>query len=303
MADSAFSLTVYELQNYKASQYVGVAGLVVLLWDHLLTFNDEVRLIWRARLSIPKLLFLFNRYAVPTSLIALTYATSGLSDDILPDSVCQIWFGIGVVLGMLSIGTSNFLVLLRLWVLWDRRTRLVLSTLILFVLTQLTSIVCTAYVVASMIPSMVFDPDLHACMLTGKVDFAILWSPGVVFELMVFIMTCWNALDQPLPQHAKMARVMYRDGSTYFFVLFGLRVVNLVLSIIAPRSLVFLGVFFIWSACNVTLTRLIMNLRRITDEAEESHIEEFHIDCPQWPVSPGLGSCASESYELQGKGS
>ncbi|OJA16639.1 hypothetical protein AZE42_04038 [Rhizopogon vesiculosus] len=86
MADSAFSLTVSELQNYRASQYVGVAGLVVLLWDHLLTFNDEVRLIWRAPLSIPKLLFLFNRYAVPISLIALTYATSGLSDDTLPDS-------------------------------------------------------------------------------------------------------------------------------------------------------------------------------------------------------------------------
>jgi hypothetical protein len=39
-----------------------------------------------------------------------------------------------------------------------------------------------------------------------------------MFELMVFIMTSWNALDRPLPQHAKMARVMYRDGSTYFFV-------------------------------------------------------------------------------------
>lgn len=40
----------------------------------------------------------------------------------------------------------------------------------------------------------------------------------VIFELMIFIMTSWNALDQPLPQDAKMARVMYRDGSIYFFV-------------------------------------------------------------------------------------
>lgn len=35
---------------------------------------------------------------------------------------------------------------------------------------------------------------------------------------MIFIMTWWNALDRPLPQHAKMAKVMYRDGSIYFFV-------------------------------------------------------------------------------------
>lgn len=68
---------------------------------------------------------------------------------------------------------------------------------------------------------------------------------------------------------------------------------------------------FIWSACNVTLTRLIVNLRRVTAEAEEldshveaeeleSHVEDIYIDCPRWPVSPG--SRASESYELQSKG-
>lgn len=82
---------------------------------------------------------------------------------------------------------------------------------------------------------MVFEPYLHSCILTEKVNFAILWTPGVlsiqpcppglgadvaqiVFELMIFIMTWWNALDRPLPQHAKMAKVMYRDGSIYFFV-------------------------------------------------------------------------------------
>ncbi|KAG1772077.1 hypothetical protein EDD22DRAFT_478595 [Suillus occidentalis] len=65
-------------------------GLVVLLWDHLLTVHDEVELVWRAQLSFPKLLFLFNRYVVPTCLIILTYATSGFSDDIVSDSVCII---------------------------------------------------------------------------------------------------------------------------------------------------------------------------------------------------------------------
>lgn len=56
------------------------------------------------------------------------------------------------------------LVLLRLWVLWNRRTRLVVSTLILFVLTQLTSIVCTAYVVASMMRE---SSELSVGTLTG----------------------------------------------------------------------------------------------------------------------------------------
>ncbi|KAG2346083.1 hypothetical protein BDR05DRAFT_878983, partial [Suillus weaverae] len=277
----------------------------ILLWDHFLTVHDEVELIWRAQLSFPKLLFLFNRYVVPACLIIFTYATSGFSDDIFSDSVCiiscQTWFGVGIVVGMVSIGTSNFLILLRLWVLWDRKTRLVLVTLPLFLVTQITAIVCTAYVVSSMMPLVVFEPYLHSCILTQKVNFVILWTPGIVFEFMIFIMTWWNALDQPLPQHAKMAKVMYRDGSIYFFVS-GLRLLNLVLSIVSPLSLMFLGVFFIWSACNVTLTRLIMNLRRAAAEAEESPFADAYIHSPRsWPLSPRQGSCMSETYELQGK--
>lgn len=302
MADLVLGFTSAELQNLRASQYLSAAGLVILLWDHFLTVHDEVELIWRAQLSFPKLLFLFNRYVVPACLIIFTYATSGFSDDIFSDSFCQTWFGVGIVVGMVSIGTSNFLILLRLWVLWDRKTRLVLVTLPLFLVTQITAIVCTAYVVSSMMPLVVFEPYLHSCILTQKVNFVILWTPGIVFEFMIFIMTWWNALDQPLPQHAKMAKVMYRDGSIYFFVLFGLRLLNLVLSIVSPLSLMFLGVFFIWSACNVTLTRLIMNLRRAAAEAEESPFADAYIHSPRsWPLSPRQGSCMSETYELQGK--
>ncbi|KAG1748122.1 hypothetical protein EDB19DRAFT_244743 [Suillus lakei] len=115
-----------------------------------------VELIWRARLSFPKLLFLFNRYVVPASLILLTYAISGLSDDILPDSLpnmvrCRHS-------GRHAIYRHhNFLILLRLWVLWDRKTRLVLVTLTLFLVTQITSIVCTAYVVSSMMRELSYD--------------------------------------------------------------------------------------------------------------------------------------------------
>lgn len=40
-----------------------------MFYDHMLTFEDEVQLIWKARTTLPKMLFLFNRYAVPLVLI------------------------------------------------------------------------------------------------------------------------------------------------------------------------------------------------------------------------------------------
>ena len=48
-------------------------GLVMLFYDHLLTFDDEVRLVWKAKPSMAKKLFLLNRYVVLGVLIAQAY--------------------------------------------------------------------------------------------------------------------------------------------------------------------------------------------------------------------------------------
>lgn len=35
---------------------------------------------------------------------------------------------------------------------------------------------------------------------------------------MVFLATVWNARDRPRVRDSEMAKIMYRDGSLYFFV-------------------------------------------------------------------------------------
>jgi len=261
------------------------AGLVILLWDHILTFPDEVLLIWRARLSAPKILFLFNRYMVPFAMIVQTHEFSGVT-PYLSLSCCKVWYSIAVVVGMLSIATSNFLILLRLWVLWDRSPRLMLGTLTFFVVTQLVSLSFVGYVVYDMLPTLFFDPILHVCMPMSKPNFVMLWSPGIVFELVVFLAAVWNALDRPRSRDVRMTKIMYRDGSLYFLGLFALRLLNLLLCVIAPAPLTFLGVFFIWSISNITLARLILNLRRLSCDAGDNHAEckdeeDDNVECAE----------------------
>ena len=60
--------TAHEALYLRGSTAV---GLIVLLYDHVLTFFDEVRLIWRAPASYPKYAFLFNRYLVLACLITI----------------------------------------------------------------------------------------------------------------------------------------------------------------------------------------------------------------------------------------
>ncbi|ESK87224.1 hypothetical protein Moror_5812 [Moniliophthora roreri MCA 2997] len=66
---------VTTILNIQASRYVSAAGVVILLYDHLLTFGDEVELIWQAEWKFPKFLFLLIRYIVVISVLVHTYRT------------------------------------------------------------------------------------------------------------------------------------------------------------------------------------------------------------------------------------
>jgi len=259
----ALSFNVNDIERLTASKYVNAVGMMILLWDHILTFPDEVQLIWKARLSSAKVLFLVNRYMVPFTMIVQTHEFSGL-EGYLSLACCKAWYAIGVSVGTLSIATTNFLILLRLWVIWDRSPRLVLSTLTLFIVTQLVTIGCAAYVIYDLMPNLAILARVHACIPIEKPKLMVIWVPGLVFEFVVFATTVWNALDRPRPQDLRMAKILYRDGCLYFLCLFVSRLANMLLSVFAPASLSFVGIYFLWSFCNITLARLVFNLRRLS---------------------------------------
>ena len=58
-----------------------MAALVVLLWDHCLTFSEEVRLVWPSRANFVKRAFLINRYLVPIILSINMHSRSLISSE------------------------------------------------------------------------------------------------------------------------------------------------------------------------------------------------------------------------------
>lgn len=59
---------MFVLENYGPAfliyDLVSVTGCVILLWDHALTFGDELKYIWKRPIEVSKAVFLFNRYFV-----------------------------------------------------------------------------------------------------------------------------------------------------------------------------------------------------------------------------------------------
>lgn len=247
--------------HVQATRYLTSAGLVVLLYDHLLTFSTEVELIWAAHWSVPKAFFLLLRYIVPPSVIIHTHLLSGIANSHFSSIFCVIWYDISMYLGQISVTISNFLVLLHLWNLWERPPLFICCTLALFTLTTIASIVCTTFVVLATSHDVYYDQALRTCALRARDRMPLLWAPCMAFEIVAFSTMVYNALSRPRSLHTDVGRILYRDGVAYFLILFSLRLMNLLLAALAPVSLVLLGVFFIWSSTTVTVTRLILNLR------------------------------------------
>lgn len=263
--------------NVYASRYASIAGYVLMLYDHILTFDEEVRFIWAAPWTLPKTLFLIIRYFVPAFVLIHLCQLTGLST--FSDTFCKVWFNVSASMGIITIAIGNFLALMHIWNLWDRDGRLMISTSCLFVATQIANIICLTFSLVHITESVYFNSTFSMCMLTDRHSAGIIWVPGVAFEAVIFSALFWNALSRPRYLEDDFTKVLYRDGFAYILVVFVLRLMNLILSFVAPLSLIFLGIFFIWCSTTMTVTRLVLN---VAGMAEKRALHMFQIELAQF---------------------
>ncbi|KAF9009245.1 hypothetical protein BDZ89DRAFT_1143908 [Hymenopellis radicata] len=286
--------------HIRATRYLNAAGLVplilafkqVLLYDHLLLLGEEVRYLWASRWTLQKALFLWIRYAVPICVIIHTHQLAGIGNSELTDKVsalervfivfdpitattaCSKQFASVIprtdlccVWELYATKPPDLLVLLHLWNLWDRDRRMMYATLSLFVLTFIGNMACTAVTIVSLNETLHFNRQLGLCAILDRGRTPLLWAPSIAFDIVTLVCVVYSALERPRSAQTAVTRVLYRDGIVYLLLLFLLRLVNLFLSIFAPVSLIFIGVFFIWCSTTVTVTRFTLNLMRM--EARE----------------------------------
>ncbi|KAF7369014.1 hypothetical protein MVEN_00228200 [Mycena venus] len=209
------------LSDLETTRLVSAVGLVILLYDHLLSLPDEVQFIWPAAWTSSKILFLGMRYCVPLVMIVHTIQLSGLANVFLADDG---WF------------------FLRLWVLWDRGRAFIVGTLSIFFLSNISMLVITVIGILRMIPGIHFQPFLQICLFeTTPHALRVLWLPGLTFEFIMILAMGWKIF-----MHPPTFITLLHDGYLYFLFLFGLNLLNTAIVLSARPSLLFVTVFFMW---------------------------------------------------------
>ncbi|KAF8756582.1 hypothetical protein RHS01_04410 [Rhizoctonia solani] len=229
--DLAMAAQLHELEialhHILASRCLAIAGFCILIYDHILTFPQEVELIWKQQRSwvsvffvlVSQLAFAFlngvptfsgqNRYITPLVLIVdvvsipHVYDKGGLA-NFLSQTFCVNWYFAESAWNLVAFSLIHALVALRVHAIWGRPRWLSITLALLFV----------AYFTVTTV-----GPLLIVFRRSVAVPMDLL-LPALIFELFVFVMTNKGSVFQVIKaiEHSKnkvntpVVRVLYRDG-------------------------------------------------------------------------------------------
>ncbi|RPD61553.1 hypothetical protein L227DRAFT_652317 [Lentinus tigrinus ALCF2SS1-6] len=239
--------------SYDAANCLNLLAAAATTWiayDICLTFADEVELIWKAKWSIPKVLYFGVRYY---SLLA--------------------FIGSSILIYLAAEGMFA----LRLWAFYKSNKK-VLSLIVLCFGVQVVESIVIAILHARQIVAM---PRPAGFPLPGCFTFVDVPLKGTLPIIGCTVITIYFALllyklltsegiklqrlsneCNELPRFSRLPYLLIRDGIVHLAMLFFANAVNLVLSQRANgRALEAMGVSWVIAAPSVASSRLLLNLR------------------------------------------
>jgi len=229
-----------------------------------LTFADELRLVWFAPRSLAKYAFLFNRYLVLATLIAVACEMCGFVGDVFTDLGCKQFIFVVSVIAVMSIGIANMLVLLRVVILWDERPLVIKLMVVAYCASLIAQVTTIILALLHILPGMTWSPIVGMCVsIHSSRVLVVVWASPMLFELFVLISTALNAVDRPTSARTPIARALCSDGILYFVGVAILRALNVALAgaSLSRPSFTLLGVFFVWAMTTTIINRSLLQFR------------------------------------------
>ncbi|PAV18996.1 hypothetical protein PNOK_0584000 [Pyrrhoderma noxium] len=264
---------IQAMSDANATRYLNGIGLVILIYDHFLTVDDEIKYVWQTKASFAKRLFLCNRYAVPVVLITVACFMNNFNEiPLINTSTCVKFFTFSSLFSVLSIGIANILVLLMVVNLWERDRRVICLLALGFLVSFFATFSMMVVSVIRLMPGISYLPIVHMCVSTIPVkEIKAVWAAPMLFEVLVLISVCLNACARPRSKDTELARALSRDGIGFFSSLTILRLFNLILTSVARPSLLPVASFFVWAMTTLVLNRAIFNIyKSSTDQLDET---------------------------------
>ncbi|KAI0746705.1 hypothetical protein C8Q80DRAFT_789399 [Daedaleopsis nitida] len=279
--DIPFDESLQTLLGHGAAvKIMTLVGLTALLYDHFVTFPDEINLIWYPKKGIVSIIFLLNRYCIPIMLALDIYELFG--DAAASITFCRIWTVVQSYLTIASYISIHAIVAWRVYAIYNGQRWI---SRLLWIAGFLNFAIAAGISTASLIP-IISDlrPFHHACV--GNVPNYIwsIWLPSVVFETLIFALTIRAMLMQG-QRHSltSLSLLLYRDGMLYFVAVLLCSLFSLMVWALAGPDLLGLARYFALAMVNIAGSRLVLNLKAYA--AARNGDSDLTWDEPPFPPS------------------
>ncbi|KAL4253687.1 hypothetical protein ABKN59_003728 [Abortiporus biennis] len=248
-------------EHLMAAKMFSLASCVMLFYDIVLTFGDEVERIWKQRFTGATILWFLNRYLSPLGYIVIIVSFHSR----WPVSVCNRYVLYPEILKIFTAFTIGVIFILRLYAIYSRN-RIILITFTILLFAEL------AVKIYAFTDGVRLDlpPEFDGCILTGRdadgKRIVYTWVAELIFDTSVFFATLYRTVSlyrsSELGPSSNLIRVIMRDGVVYFGVIFVSNLVTVLIFVAAPPDLKVVNASFSTLVTSLMVSRLMLNLRR-----------------------------------------
>lgn len=236
------------------------AGLCLVAYDYLLTFDSERLYIWGTALTPGNILFLAIRYLpfIDLSLIIYDQSNPGASEGICTAVIW--WYQFSCIL---ALALADGVIGLRTWAIWGRSK--ICATLVAVV--WMGAMGSSLYFQVTALREDSYYPtpagfDLPGCIFytSDTSTLTNMYTIYAVYQTFIFIATLVRGVGHLRYNPAKVMSIIYRDAFISSAVLFVIAILNIVMLKVSPDWSY--GLTSLYRAMYAILPeRIILNLR------------------------------------------
>jgi len=279
--DSFIKALLKGLGDIQISRYAQISSSTIIIFDHLITFGEEIDLIWRSSWSLGKILFLLNRYY---SLAAVIFNNYGFFSSDISDTFCLQFLHWQGWTALLACMLAEGILQMRLYALFALNKKILVLLLSFFILSTATSGWIMGTVLSSITAKAISIPTGGKfCVPSGvPKHFYMFWIPLLAYECILCALALIKGFQTfrnrgSLFQNGRhLVAILVRDSLLYFFVICATYLTILLVWLLAPTSLLEVPVGFSVAMSCVLANRVVLNVREISRE----EIPEFSSQKP-----------------------
>ncbi|KAF7368343.1 hypothetical protein MVEN_00155800 [Mycena venus] len=281
----------------RLTGYLAVAALCVLIYDHIVCLPEEVELMWKSRWGVAKIIYLWNRYfslvvvSLNTSVILRNISSSNAYVSLNPDSrKGDSWLQVQGSSSTVLIATVDFVLALRVWILYGRPRWMAWFFAFLATLEVVVMIIVDVYAFRQMRDYVHLGTIIKGCYAYNVPRFLTLYAAApLIVTFIMFAMTLYKcALTLYRTDHRVMPvwTLFLRDGVVWFVLVFAaggtevliwsMRRETLKQLLVVPALVVYSGVS----------SRTLLNIKKImASDLEPTEIHTRDIPDSESPIT------------------